>query len=566
MIDLARALWDNRWILLGLLIYCVLVRATGSLVYAAGIFLAGLTGVLYWWARQRQAQQVKEGMRRSPLWRIAWDISKEEARRAALLSKWARACAGQHLIVDKKTPRVCQLRRTQAGDLAGVISSKSGTPVSDVAQKAGKLAEVIGCKEIVINPTEEGKAEIEFRWSNFLERVVTPADLFAPPAGCISLGRLDSGSSFNLPVVNGDGETIFTPILFGGVSGSGKSSFGHALNGGFIRSGIPYRPWFLDGAGGSEMAVYEEFAGKGSTNPAFTVARYSDNPKEFGDIVKDFHAEMVERAARMKAAGIRLHKPTVEEPLNVLYIDEWTSLPPSLDKIGSILHVVLAQGRKYGFSVVAATQLTEKTVITLRELFVRRICLATMTQEQTTTVLGNVGGIAALAPAHNIPEDQPGVFYMIAAGRKIQKGRVAYYNDPAVAQLARGLLPVGIEEHKPARVEPWVVYWIFRWDAEMQGKVLAYIGKTNDLKRRLAEHAREAAQDSEKGSWWAQAQYLRQMEGHEDAWLRTTNHDSEAECLAAEVIAIDRDCPEFNDLHNHDNPRRKRARRLKVVA
>jgi hypothetical protein len=571
MLDLIRSAWSNRYLIGGGLVFVGLVRATGSFAVAFALFVTGAGMGLLWWARKRQDQQVREGMRPSPLWRLSWDLSREEARRAALTARWGRACAGLNLTARKTTPNLYQLRRTPAGDIAGVISSKSGVPVSDVAAKAGKLAEVIGCREVVVEPTVDGKATIEFRWSDYLAQVVLPRDLTAPPKGCISLGVLDSGQPFTIPVLNADGEAIFTPILFGGVSGSGKSSMSHAFIGGMIRAGIPVRLWLLDGAGGSELAAYEPWAGVQGDNPAFSVAQYSDDPKKFPELVKEFEAEMRERMTGMKDRGVRLHKPTVEDPFNFLLVDEWTSLPTSLQKLHSTTHTILAQGRKAAFSVVASTQLSEKANIELRELFVRRICLATMTQEQTTTILGNAGGVAALAPAHNIPENQPGVFYMIATGRKVNKGRVAYYDNAAVAAIAQGVLPAGLEEHKPAKVEPCAVYRLYSWNAATQSRELEYVGKALDVDSRFAGHRREAAQDPEKRAWWDEVQRFRQMEeGREDGptpWLQVAWFASEAEALDAEESAIEAEWPKRNDLHNGpSNPLRRRARRVKVAA
>ena len=562
MLDLIRSVRDNWHAIVAGLVFIGLVRATGSFTVAAGIFAVGVGGALWWWARQRQAQQVREGMRKSPLWRLAYDVSREEGRRAALTARWGRACAGLNLTARKTTPGLYKLRRTPAGDIAGLISSKSGVPVSDVAAKAGKLAEVIGCREVVVEPTVDGKATIEFRWSDYLAQVVLPGDLTAPPVGCVALGRLDSGQGFNIPVLNSDGEAIFTPILFGGVSGSGKSSMSHAFIGGMIRAGIPVRLWLLDGAGGSELAAYEPWAGVLGDNPAFSVARYSDDPKKFPELVKEFEAEMRDRMVGMKDRGVRLHKPTVEDPFNFLLVDEWTSLPPSLQKLNSTMHTILAQGRKAAFSVVASTQLSEKASIELRELFVRRICLATMTQEQTTTILGNAGGVAALAPAHNIPENQPGVFYMIGTGRKVQKGRVAYYDNPAVASLAQGLLPVGLEEHKPVVAERCAVYRFQSWNGH--GATVEYIGKALDPKERYDQHRAKAAKDPEWREWWDASQRFRQMEEGKDSWYTVTWYESEDEALAAEKAAIDTEMPKRNDLHNHNNPLRERARRLRV--
>jgi predicted GIY-YIG superfamily endonuclease len=83
------------------------------------------------------------------------------------------------------------------------------------------------------------------------------------------------------------------------------------------------------------------------------------------------------------------------------------------------------------------------------------------------------------------------------------------------------------------RGERTAVYWLWAVDGR-----LLYIGMTNDVERRMEQHAADK-------SWWPQ------VASRTVRWYR-----SRPVAERAEEAAIRRDRPYFNDRHNRDNPHR----------
>lgn len=562
---------DNHRTLTVLACYLVAVRLAGSWTLATvGLLSAGIV-----WSvastKARQRQQVREGMRRSPWWRVWRDVWVEEARRQAVTARWSRACHGQGLHARRVTPGLYKMRRTPAGDLQAVISSRSGVPVTDVERKRRQLAQVVGCRELLVTTREDGTAIVEFRWSDVLQRTVHPHDLTPAPKGHIAIGRLDDGELATVRVLNRDGESVLTPTLIGAVSGGGKSGALHAIIAGFIAARIPLAVYVYDPAGGVELAMYEDHLlpyaeVDWDDPPMFRVGGYATTARELKDMLGNLEADRHNRLKRIKAERRRAHVPTPREPVTLLVVDELTGVPADQRKTDTPLHRLLAQGRKSAHSAVVLTQLAEKQNIgDLRELFARRIVLATKTRQQTEAVIGASGGdTSTLPPAHDIPENTPGVFFMDTGRRSYTRGRFAFYDDEAVERIAAGELPDRMRE-RHARPTPCAVYRFYSWDADTHARVLEYVGKSLDPADRLEAHAAEAAADpTGKGLWWARVQRFRQMDEGRDRWMTIGWYDSEPEALEAEREAIERELPRMNKVHNGRNP--LRARHLESVA
>jgi predicted GIY-YIG superfamily endonuclease len=253
---------------------------------------------------------------------------------------------------------------------------------------------------------------------------------------------------------------------------------------------------------------------------------------------------MDKRLKEMKAQGVRLHKPTPEQPMDILIIDELLLLGKLLKEgVHSDLGQIMTVGRKAGFSVIACTQIGEKVQLgALRELFPRRICFRTNTREQTETILGS-GGRADMAAAHRISDRTPGVGYCYddSTGQMV-KFRSAYFTDAQTQQIAQGELPAGME-HFLAPPEPEGDHAVYRLNtraARDGSRKRLYVGISNEPARRFEEHRRDKrwAKDVD----WA------------DATLGLKWYPSRAEALAAEAEAIRDELPVHNKVHNQDNP------------
>jgi predicted GIY-YIG superfamily endonuclease len=313
---------------------------------------------------------------------------------------------------------------------------------------------------------------------------------------------------------------------------------------GLIVAQIPVRLRVIDPAGGVELAALGEAYERGLGTDLFRVHRYTDSAAGAEAIIKEMRGAMDGRLRSMKAKGVRLHKPTIEEPLDLLLTDELLLLGKLLKEgVHGDMGQVKTVGRKAGFSEIACTQIGEKVQLgPMRELYPRRKCFRTNTREQTETILGS-GGRADQAPAHRISDSTPGVGYSYddTTGRML-KYRAAYFTDAQCQQIAQGEIPAGME-HFLAPPEPEGDHALYRLNtraARDGSRKRLYVGISNEPARRFEEHRRDKrwAKDVD----WA------------DATLGLKWYPSRAEALAAEAEAIRDELPVHNKVHNQDNP------------
>ncbi|WP_051407438.1 FtsK/SpoIIIE domain-containing protein [Nocardia sp. CNY236] len=131
-------------------------------------------------------------------------------------------------------------------------------------------------------------------------------------------------------------------------------------------------------------------------------------------------ADMQERAARFKAAGVRKFTPSIEEPLTVIIIDEYAALSAfaTREQVTEglrLLGLILTQGRAVGYSVIVALQDPSKENMPNRQLFSVRVGLRFDEPTQTSMVHGH-GAKERGALCHDIPATTPGVAYVGADG------------------------------------------------------------------------------------------------------------------------------------------------------
>jgi hypothetical protein len=487
-------------------------------------------------------------------------LTVREAARQLRLQKrvqerWVKACKAGGISVSTgptgvTIPPLKKLASHEGDVTARVHTGQYAIPSTDVVKNLVRIAETVGCHEVTLNTVASGVLDLRFCFADPLSKIVKPSDLKPLRNGSAPYGLSNRGEIMGLPVLNKDGETIFTPLLVGGVSGSGKSSGGvWAPLGGFIVADIPVRVRVIDPAGGVELSALGDAFDQGLRSDLFAVHAYENNAAEAGDLIADMKAAMNDRLADMKAKGVRLHKPTPDEPLDILLVDELLLLGDLLKKgVHSDLGQIMTVGRKAGFSVIACTQIGEKVQLgAIRELFPRRVCYRTNTREQTETILGS-GGKADMAPAHRISDRTPGVGYSYddTTGQMV-KFRAAYFTDVQAQQIAQGEVPSGMEHFisaPPAEDVPRAVYWHYSYpDPETGGRKCWYIGSANDPGDRFKQHEK----DRKSRRWWGKTDHsARRIE-----WYPT-----QAEGFAAEWAAIERDQPLYNDKGNRDNPAR----------
>ncbi len=244
---------------------------------------------------------------------------------------------------------------------------------------------------------------------------------------------------------------LATHLLIVGATRAGKGSVIWSLiralaNG--VRTGL-VRLWVIDPKGGMEL-----YMGR----PMFT--RYEDaNFVAMADLLDDAIDVMRQRQARLRGV-VRVHTPTVVDPLIVIVIDELACLLCYLQdsdlkgRIAESLGLLLSQGAGLGVLVVGASQDPRKEVLTLRDLFPTRIALRLNESGHVNLTLGD-GARDRGALCDQIPLHTPGVGYVVLDERpEPARVRLAFVDDDTIKAMAAEYPAPGATVPAPGAVEP----------------------------------------------------------------------------------------------------------------
>lgn len=163
-------------------------------------------------------------------------------------------------------------------------------------------------------------------------------------------------------------------------------------------------------------------------------------------MLKTAEAEMQERAARFKAAGIRKFTPSIDEPLKVIIIDEYAALSAfaTREQVNEglrLLGLILTQGRAVGYSVIVALQDPSKENMPNRQLFSVRIGLRFDEPTQTSMVHGQSAKDRG-ARCHEIPSTTPGVAYVGQDGsNEFRRVRAFWVSDDDIDRIVDAYSP-----------------------------------------------------------------------------------------------------------------------------
>jgi S-DNA-T family DNA segregation ATPase FtsK/SpoIIIE len=325
-------------------------------------------------------------------------------------------------------PVVVRTRPTLVGERV-TLWCRIGQSAEQIGARIAEMRSAAWCQEIRVtrDPRRAHLVYVEVIRRDTLARVV-PAlpvpdsvDLTAVP-----VGRTERGGLWLLRLLG-------THLLIAGVTGAGKGSVVWLLLRGIapaIRSGL-VQVWAVDPKGGMEL---------GLGGPLFT--RFAH--REYADMVRlleDAVGVMRERATRL-AGVVRLHTPTVEEPLIVVLVDEVANLTAYLSdrdlrrRAEGALALLLTQGRAVGVSVVACLQDPRKEVLGMRNLFPTKVALRLDEPSQVDMVLGD-GARDRGALADSIPDTAPGVGYAREDGSTaVVRVRAGYVTDPDITAMA----------------------------------------------------------------------------------------------------------------------------------
>jgi DNA segregation ATPase FtsK/SpoIIIE, S-DNA-T family len=309
-----------------------------------------------------------------------------------------------------------------------------GQCTEDVERVAPELAHSFGARDCRVYEHRPGWLWLELPTRDPLTAVIRalPVPEHADPSA-VPVGLREDGEPWTIKVLG-------THLLIAGATGSGKGSVLWSLLRG-LASGIRdgwVAVWAIDPKGGMELgpgrALFARFCGEDFLAMA--------------DLLDEAVAVMQDRARRL--AGVtRLHKPTPEEPLILVVVDEVATLSAYLpdrklrERMANALGLLLTQGRAVGVSVIAALQDPRKEVLTLRNLFPARVALRLDEPGQSDMVLGD-GARDRGARCDRIPDSLPGVGYVRLDGvREPTRVRAAYVSDADIAAMAAEYAPSG---------------------------------------------------------------------------------------------------------------------------
>lgn len=542
------AKWINRlhaWapVLVAVWAWSWLYEFTGS--HATALFvvalLAGLTLFGYWrWRIHRAKAHL----------RLA-DVALQLFHCFVLRRAWPRACDAAYLSRRRNNiaPYLGRFRLHDDGTISAVVrNGRYGVATEALVEEASKIAQFLGCYEMAVKDLRlnspqgrlrgllaalgprSGVSQLRFFYDDPTGRLMRLSELPVSPDGTLAYGRRRDGSAAYI-------QAHLSVFAFG-LTGFGKSNLMWTLLADALRKRVPIRLYVSDPKMGMELQQLGAVVGAGTDR--FQVRAYAKTPAETERMLGVVEEAMGTRMRQMAERGQRKHKPTVEEPLVVVLLDETLKLTGLLKKgEDSPLGRIVYTGRAAGYAVWALTQAPQKEVMgQLRDLIPQRICLAAPNRPTTDAALGD-GATSSGAECHLI--DRPGVGYSFVEGdRRPQKFRSPLVSDREIDMIAHGLCPDMADDE--VKGDPHCVYRYWgvlpteRFPQFAGEEVLFYVGHTNDFERRDREHAASKA-------WY---EFVTRKDESE-VW------PSKNRAKVEEQRAIDEERPIFNEQHNGEN-------------
>jgi S-DNA-T family DNA segregation ATPase FtsK/SpoIIIE len=317
--------------------------------------------------------------------------------------------------------------RTDGSRVKLQVRPLMGQTLDDFERAGERLRTAVGASRIRIEPHAANQVLLTFTIGDAL---ATPFSASLPdPAAArtlteIPMGLREDGSPWHLPVG--------PHTLVAGSSGSGKGSvfwsFAFALAPA-VRTGL-VRLHGIDLKGGMEVLMGRELFSTQATNATEAVA-----------VLESLVSRMQARTAAY-AGRVRLHKPTADESLHVVMIDELAALTaycPHRDlqrRAEMAINLLCSQGRAPGFVVFACLQDPRKEVIPSRGLFTQMVGLRLKDASETAMVLGE-HALTSGAHCHRITRHMPGTGYVIPEdGGYPVRVRAGFASDPMIRQVA----------------------------------------------------------------------------------------------------------------------------------
>ncbi|MEU4839834.1 FtsK/SpoIIIE domain-containing protein [Nocardia testacea] len=330
-------------------------------------------------------------------------------------------------------PNITTATLTDAGMLVEV-QMLGGQSLQSWANDATReaLAAYFAVPEVRVTSPSPGFVHLDLRVRDLLAdpAPVTSLLAYGVDLEAVPIGVTEEHDVWRLRV-------MYSHILIAGATGSGKGSvlwsiingLGPAIKAGLVDILLGDPKCMEFGAGEGRLWTDFQWTADGIIT-----------------MLKTAVAEMDERKARFKAAGIRKYTPSVEEPLQVVIIDEYAALSAfaSKDQVAEgarLLGLLLTQGRAAGYTVIVAVQDPAKENMPNRQLFSTRIGLRFDEPTQTVMVHGK-GAEARGARCHEIPDTTPGIAYVGQDGSKdFQRVRAYWVSDEDTLRIVDAYSP-----------------------------------------------------------------------------------------------------------------------------
>lgn len=406
--------------------------------------LATVAGGVWWW-RGRESFRRRVLLRLVSSWRRLWVYRRqwrEVMTLCGLAKKYDQGSKLPQLLSvtcsDATDEVVLRMPRGQnpevyhkaARDLAysfgtrhcRVFSRRPAAPA-----RTGRLAWVLRTVDRVRYRDRPRHLRLVFIRRDPLTRIVAPLPVPArPDFTALPMGLREDLAVYTLRL-------LATHVLVGGATRMGKGSVIWSLLRALapdIRSGL-VRVWAIDPKGGMELSI---------GHPLFS--RYVDDDwSRMADLLDDAVGRMRARQQILRGK-VRVHTPTLDEPLILVVIDELATLLAFLpdsdirNRIGQSLGLLLSQGAGLGVLVVAATQDPRKEIVTVRDFFPTRIALGLTERGHVDLLLGD-GARDRGALADQIPVSAKGVGYILLDGQpEPARVRFSYLTDDVIRDLA----------------------------------------------------------------------------------------------------------------------------------
>jgi len=350
------------------------------------------------------------------------------ARRCDLAIQEADSRGNMSFVV----PKITSVTTTEFWDTL-LIKMETGQQVEDFEEAAGRIRTAYRRERIRVTEQKPGRVRLELMAKDPFKHISVPptsipACLADVDYSAVRVGLTEHLEPWTLSVVGGH-------TVVSGAPGAGKASI----------------PWnVLLGLAPAIAAGHVRVHGIDPKMMELRQARdiltsYATTADATTALLQKLVEAMDVRKEQLGEAGERDFVPSAETPLELILIDE---LAPLLaywsrshrQKIEDALGLLLTQGRAPGFIIFGAIQEPTKDILTVRDLFGRRIGMRLLSQAHTDAALAD-DAVERGALCHRIPESLAGVSYQLLGDKaEATRARAGHVQNEDISELVQYVL------------------------------------------------------------------------------------------------------------------------------